>query len=534
MPWTKADVEQHKKGLNDTQKGQWVSIANSVLKKCLADGGKEAECAASAIRQADGVVGHGENLSVHHIQSNPYVIRTGMHQGRKHIIVPVIMMVEGVHNGSHGPLLHLAEDLCKFPEAWNGIPISVSHPEMEGRIVSANRPNIIDQQGVGRVYGTEFIDGKLKGEAWIDEEKLRQISQTAYAYIMQARPLDVSVGVFTEDEPVSGVWNGEQYVGVARNYRPDHLALLPGGQGACSWQDGCGIRANAEGGVKVNEIIKSIKEYVGKGYYSLIQINGVGFRDIISAIQSKLDQMNNGTNVHFLKDVFDGYFIYEVESKIAPSGRVLYKRGYTKNIEGGVEFSEDPVLVVKKVEYIAKTNNNIEGGGKIMNKCCPKKIEALLQSRNTSFVEADKTWLETLEEVYIDKLIAMQKEPEPQKEKEEKTPQQLKEEAINVLKEQLNDSKKFLELLPEETRKQMEYGMKLYQEARQELIDHITSNADVFTKEELQSKETEELKKIAALIKPQVDYSGGGAGSVTVQSENDLLLPVGVVIEGKK
>ena len=128
----------------------------------------------------------------------------------------------------------------------------------------------------------------------------------------------------------------------------------------------------------------------------------------------------------------------------------------------------------------------------------------------------------------------MQKEPEPQKKEEEKTPQQLKEEAINVLKEQLSDSKKFLELLPEETRKQMEYGMKLYQEARQELIDHITSNADVFTKEELQSKETEELKKIAALIKPQVDYSGGGAGSVTVQSENDLLLPVGVVIEGKK
>jgi len=42
-----------------------------------------------------------------------------------------------------------------------------------------------------------------------------------------------------------------QYNEAAKNLRPDHLALLPGGTGACSWDASCGIRANSnneEGG----------------------------------------------------------------------------------------------------------------------------------------------------------------------------------------------------------------------------------------------------------------------------------------------
>ena len=31
MPWTTADVDHHKKGLNPEQKTRWVAIANSVL-----------------------------------------------------------------------------------------------------------------------------------------------------------------------------------------------------------------------------------------------------------------------------------------------------------------------------------------------------------------------------------------------------------------------------------------------------------------------------------------------------------------------
>jgi HK97 family phage major capsid protein/HK97 family phage prohead protease len=55
MPWSIEDVEKHKKGLTDDEKAQWVAVANSVLKKCMDDGGTEESCAISAIKQANGV-----------------------------------------------------------------------------------------------------------------------------------------------------------------------------------------------------------------------------------------------------------------------------------------------------------------------------------------------------------------------------------------------------------------------------------------------------------------------------------------------
>ena len=53
MPWKTSDVEGHIKGLTDTQKSAWVSIANSVLKSCVADGGKQSACEGKAIRIAN-------------------------------------------------------------------------------------------------------------------------------------------------------------------------------------------------------------------------------------------------------------------------------------------------------------------------------------------------------------------------------------------------------------------------------------------------------------------------------------------------
>ena len=60
MPWTVDQVDEHKKGLSAKQKRKWIAVANSVLKRCMDDGGAEGECAASAIRQANGVTGNEE------------------------------------------------------------------------------------------------------------------------------------------------------------------------------------------------------------------------------------------------------------------------------------------------------------------------------------------------------------------------------------------------------------------------------------------------------------------------------------------
>ena len=173
-----------------------------------------------------------------------YPIKRAKHNGKEHIVVPVVMMVEGVHHGSHGPILHAKEELGRFPGAWNGIPITVGHPKRGSEFIGANEPQVLDEQAVGRVYYTKMDGDRLKAEAWIDEERIKEVSPLALSYILEKRPLEVSVGVFTDDEPFNGRWRDEDYVAIAHNHRPEHLALLPDSTGACSWEDGAGIRVN--------------------------------------------------------------------------------------------------------------------------------------------------------------------------------------------------------------------------------------------------------------------------------------------------
>jgi hypothetical protein len=71
------------------------------------------------------------NLHTNSVQLNNYNIRMASFEGREHIVVPVVMMAEGVHSGSHGPILHLGAEIGRFPGAWDGIPVTVGHPMHE-------------------------------------------------------------------------------------------------------------------------------------------------------------------------------------------------------------------------------------------------------------------------------------------------------------------------------------------------------------------------------------------------------------------
>jgi len=56
MPWAVTDVNKHKAGLTDEQKKQWVAVANTARENCIADGGEQDVCDASAIRQANAAI----------------------------------------------------------------------------------------------------------------------------------------------------------------------------------------------------------------------------------------------------------------------------------------------------------------------------------------------------------------------------------------------------------------------------------------------------------------------------------------------
>lgn len=462
----------------------------------------------------------------------------------------------------------------KFTEAWNGIPVMVQHPEKNKHNISANSPDVIDSLAVGRVYNTKVSGKKLKGEVWLDEKKLKHVSPLAYGYIMQQHPLDVSVGVFTDEIIKAGEWNGEKYGKIAINYRPDHLALLPGGKGACSWEDGCGIRVNRKGDSgMINVYLKysgtestswegpTLGDFGAKGLWQDLGasekarianhflLGGSGADDFgelkLPVVNPKTGKLNEGA----LRAVIGGR---GAQVKGVPAEQLSSARKKAYSLLNS-EFDA-------KLE-IPKTLEKIGG-------TMEKKIKELLELTPSVYVEKDKEWLKELKEEQVDKLLAcakagkIVKDGKAEIEKRDKqietlkakvvdvekadkqiktleaeivelkkgTPQVNEEVAMKFLKEKISDIKTFGELLPEDFKKQFEYGQKLYTAHRQELIKHIMDNQaqKVWDEESLKTQADETLQKIADSIKKPVDYSAASGEFNHDVFKGEVLLPPGV------
>ena len=364
-----------------------------------------------------------------------YTVKEKQHLGKKHLVVPMVMMVEGVHNGSHGPLLHTIKELGKFTGSWNGIPIVIDHPTVDGESVSANTPDIIEQ-AVGKVYNTKVKGKKLTSEGWLDEDMLRQTSSDVLAAVKASEQVEVSVGVYSDEEDTEGEFEGEEYNAIAINHRPDHLALLPGGTGACSIGDGCGVRANSinKKGVK-NEMIRSDKldktiQSLKEQGYSLLDIidnTTEGLMERLEAVRRKIDGLDSNDSYHFVHEVYDDHVIYESRLRVGESK--IYKQSYSFN-SGVVELTGDPVAVHKKVEYVVSTNSGIkfirtkpiknkEDKMAEKNGCpeCLEKINALIANKDSKFIEADRELLLTFDAPTLDKLAPTVVEVEKEVEK---------------------------------------------------------------------------------------------------------------------
>jgi len=164
----------------------------------------------------------------------------------KYLVVPVVLVRSQVLNGEFLP----ADEIKKSVPGWNGRPVVVSHPkDKKGRDTTANSPESVTFYEVGRVFNVTYdaATTKLRGEAWIDIEKMSKNAATRMAYrmLLKSQRLEVSTGYFVNSPDAAvGKHNGMDYSVIQRDILPDHLALLPGEIGACSWTDGAGVRNN--------------------------------------------------------------------------------------------------------------------------------------------------------------------------------------------------------------------------------------------------------------------------------------------------
>lgn len=454
---------------------------------------------------------------------------TKTHNGSDHMIVPVIMMVEGVHSGSQGPILYTTEELAKFVEAWNGTPVVINHPTLEdGTPVSANEPDVAERETIGRIYNARMDGDRLRGEAWLNEVTLKELSEETYEAVKNGRPMDVSIGVFSDREDVEGEFNGERYIGISHNARPDHLALLPNASGACSWDDGCGLRNN-ESSI-INSMKKDGKKVTLEERGAWLTINGVttplldsselfnneiGFREIGMSIQQKIDSYDSNSMYHILEEVFVDHFIYRA-SNMQNNTSEFYKRSYQINDEGQVEVSDDSTAVLKKVSYEAinnegttgaikrtKFNNSLIKTKSRMNKNpegSPCKVTALIENKATSYTEADREWLSTFEDAVLDKMAPIEVAPVVVN-KEVQVPAKVTEAQIKEILANQEDPNSFIDsFMPAGMRDQMKSGLAMYQSKRTALIAGIVANSK-FTEEHLKGWDTSDLETMSESLK---------------------------------
>lgn len=174
--------------------------------------------------------------------------RTETLLGKEYIVVPVVALVEGVIQGmsAEGPELALADEFGRFPDSWNGRPIVMSHPVVDGSPVSANSPEMITEYAIGSIFNANLNGDKLELEAWVESSRMNSLnddSKDTISRLQKGEKIEVSTGYFAQLEAASGLYNNTKYDAIQRNIVPDHLAFLPNGTiGACSNADGCGAQ----------------------------------------------------------------------------------------------------------------------------------------------------------------------------------------------------------------------------------------------------------------------------------------------------
>lgn len=478
-------------------------------------------------------------------------IRREVFEGKDYLVAPVIAMTEGVRNGSMGPVLYLAEEYGKFPESWNGVPLPVFHPEdINGNYVSCNTPEIIENQSVGRLFNVVLENNKLKGEIWIDIEKAKQVDPEVLVILESGQRLEISTSHWSDDEKFSGDFGGKHYKAIARNVRPDHLALLPGGKGACNWEHGCGApRANMEGGEKMpdetslSEKVKAKFKYLAKELG--LSVQEVSHDKVRGELQKTLDALDTTEKVdapviHYVRDVYDKYFVYEQQSQ---EGLKLYKQDYKKQKNDNIKLEGKPQEVKEDTSYKAVKSNQNQGGDKNMDKI-KELVNGLIANTSTKYTEDDREFLQGLSECQLSRMapvvnevtkpceeavkLLIANEGSPFEEKDKELLSNMSEEQFRALavkypvkKEEPSANadekpKTFEELLEHaspETQEMVSNGVKLHKEQKEVIIKELSVNKrNRFTPEQLKAKSLDELKNLAELAVVEVDFSGNGGG----------------------
>lgn len=486
-------------------------------------------------------------------------IRTDTFMGEDHMVVPVVALVEGVLHASNSatPELALASEFGRHPEGWNGRPIVLDHPSINGLKVSANQPKVLQEEAFGSLFNTVLDGTKLKSEIWINLARVEELGddvKDAVTALQSGELTEISTGLFSDVEQRKGTFNGKAFDGIWRNVTPDHLAILPVGiTGACSVEGGCGaprlnsscgpdcqcqqqkgnksmpepnqptddegnvlvlepkptITPNEEGGFRafVSKFKGLISFRSGEEEVEVIALKELSDRDTKTSLMIALKKEGEA-NDPFIIALFSGSFVYEPDF----SGKLL-KRDFTLDSKGSATLGSKTTEVRPITEFVPASQHTEENPEMPDNKTdLTDKVSALIANEGTKFTDEHKEWLLTLSE---DQLGTLEPAPEAEKEEPKEEPKKAAVTDNSAPKEEPKEpptTEQFLASAPPEIQEVLNEGIALRNQQHGSLVSALKANESCdYTEDELKAMSVVNLEKLAKLANvPSFEGRGGG------------------------
>jgi len=486
-------------------------------------------------------------------------IRIDTYEGREHTVVPVIAIMEGVVWPGNAPTPEFvpASVLEFAPAGWNGKPVMMGHPAVDGEHVSANSPEVHALSKIGTIFNTHMLGKKLRMEAWLDNERIATLggdAVTTLAKVTSKEVIEVSVGAFIKLLNKTGAYNGKQFSGQWDEVVPDHLALLPEGEiGACSVAMGCGTPRVASHRVLATEFsfepsdpteersmaaIEKTKDFM-HGLFEAMRSDRV--KNLLAAedlsdreLRDKLSKALQATVPGFMGvlEVVPGdktvtfetwtedWKIFTQSFSMNDGGEVKLK-GAAAEVQPVTRF--EPIVAIGNPEQRNASECGCAALRENSMKTKTERIEALITSKKTTL---PKTFLETCSDQQIDDL---EKLPEPTAEVPAAVVAPVPA-AAPVPEPATLAAKKPITIddLPPELRSLVDSAKKIDTRVRQNLLTALAATKQtVYSAEELGAMSTEQLEKVAQLAKaevpePTVDFSLNN-GVTRAASANDTV-----------
>ncbi len=481
-------------------------------------------------------------------------------EGRNYLVAPLTLIVPGVLNGSRGPLFYPAAEIAKSRAAWDHIPLVVYHPSNDqGQGISAKSTGVLEKSGVGFLQNISIdFAGKLRAEGWFDVDKTSAVDRRVLNSLQENQPMELSTGLGTdnEDAPEGSVFNGVSYSAIARNYVPDHLAILPDQVGACSIQDGCGLLVNQKG--EVTELEGTTNELSNDSIKEALRTE---LRERFGSDNS-LGPMDSNV---FIEDMFQNRVIFS-------RGDTFFSLPFTRSNEKVVLAGDLPTAVTKVIRWRPVTGNTQNEDKEndemaiqkekrvemvkalIENSCCygeenRSDLEGLSDTLLTNAVSAVEkaaesqavsdaarkgftdpggnahTW--NAETNTWDSVVAENKEEPGVEEKPDETTEE------TVVNEEKKPSlEEWMKSAPVEVQNTLKHAQAIEQKEKDAIIAHLTSNVAEDTKEGvlevLNTKTLAELTVLQVLApkpvaQPGVSYVGASVptGTQVANAEED-------------